>query len=350
MRLDNTQLAISKTCEPPFNTHETSSANYVDLPTTDGFFVLPKLEKVSNAVRVGRNAPTHLCNTYWSPAAISLKDDVQTGVPGNLFRRALGGSVQDTPVVAVVYDHEFAILPPQVGDVLPSFNIISVLGLADYLLAGLMVDKIKFSQKNAERVQYEANIVGSGRFVNPSGFGKAMPDQSDTPCMDGYRTIVRYTDVDGSTVNLSALGTVSEWMVEHDNKIRTNRRRDGDPIQTLPTGGSGAYVRKMPRGKYETKGQIVLDFNDLSYWLKSVKNEQLTNLTFSVRGPKIATVNGVDYFHEFDIIVPLFGFDSPDTGEEEGDATTPIGIVCFEDPVTKGTLKGRIRNGVPTLV
>lgn len=347
MRLDITQLAISKTVESTYNTNVTGAGNYVDLPTTNPFFILPKLEKVSNAGRVGRNAPTHLCNTYWSPPEISVKDDVETGVPGNLFRRSLGGTSVDTLVATSVYDHEFAILPPSVGDILPSFNIMAVLGAASFLLSGLTVDKMKFSQKGSDRVQHETTITGSGKFTTPVGI--ALPTPADTFCLDGFSTVIKYTNAAATLVNLSSLGKVIEWFIEQDNKIRRNKRRTGDPTLTV-NGGTGAYVRGLPRGKYETKGQLVVDFADLADWQSSVKNEQLTNLTFTMKGPLIATVSSVDYFQEFEIIVPLFGFDSPDTGEDEGDAATPINIVCFEDPVTKGTIKGRVRNGVATLV
>jgi len=347
MRVDNTSIAISKTTEAAFNTPETDDPNFVDLPTTEPFFILPKLEKVSNAVRIGRNAPTHLCNTYWTHSEITIKDDIETGVPAMLSRRAVGGTDNKTTVAAGVYDHEVAILPPAIGDILPSFNIAAILGAADYLLAGLMVDKVKFSQKGADRAQYEANILGSGKFSNPAQI--EMPSQTDTECMDGYKTVVKYTDVNASVINLTSLGTVIEWMIEHDNKIRRNKRRQGDPVIAVGT-GKGAHVRSQPRGKYETKGSLTLDFNDLTYWTKSVKNEKLTNLKFTVQGPLIANVGGIDYFHEFEIIVPSFGFDSPDTGDDEGDAATPINIVPFEDPITKGTFKLRVRNGSNSLL
>lgn len=345
MRLDNTQLAISKTVEAAFNTSDATAANYEWLPTTDPFFILPKLEKVNDAARVGRNAPSRQCNTYFSPSQVSVKDDVETTAPGRLFRRALGGAVTDTVVVAGVYDHEFAVLPPQVGDVLPSFNILSILGAADFRLAGLMVNKIKFSQKSGDRVQHETEIVGSGRFTNPSAI-TPFPALTDSPCMDGHKVVIQYKEADNTTVvNLSTLGTVVEWMIEHDNKIRTNRRRTGDPVQTVGT-DEGAYVRKMPRGKYTTAGQITLDFNDLTYWLKSVKNEILNELKITIPGPIISGVNR----HEFEIIIPKFSFDSPDTGADEDDAALPINILCLEDPVTKGTIKGRVRNNIATLL
>lgn len=276
---------------------------------------------------------------------ISLKDDADSNVPGRLLRRALGGTVTDTLVSVGVYDHTFAILPPQIGDILPSFNILSMLGLANFLLAGVMVDKMKFSQKGSSRATHETPLVGSGKFINPSGI-TPLPVLTQTPCMDGFRTVIKYTDADDTTVvNLSTLGKVVEWSLEHDNKIRRNKRRTGDPIQTVDT-ASAAHIRKMPRGKYETKGQITVDFEDLSEWTRSIKNQKLMNLSFLMPGELIDATNR----NEIELIVPSFGFDSPDTGDDEGDATLPINIYCFEDPITKGTMKARVRNSSPTLV
>jgi hypothetical protein len=344
MRTENTQIAISTQCESAFNTPKTLVTDFEGLPTTEPFFLLPKVEKINDAGRVGRNAPTHLCNTYWSHGEVSIKDDVDTNVPAKLLRRALGGLSTPTTVAAGVFDHNFTILPPQLGDVLPSFNVVAILGAADFLLSGCMTDSIKFSQKNAERVQYEANLVGSGKFA-ASGFTN-FPAMANTPCMDGYKVEVKYTDVDSTVVNLSTVGKVVEWMVEHKNNIRRDKRRTGDPIQTILNVGSAAHARKQPRGKYETTAQLTVDFSDLSDWNKSIKNEQLTNLSFLIPGPQIGTTI---YRHEFEIIIPLFSFETPDTGDDDGDATTPINIICLEDPVTKGTMKVRIRNATATL-
>lgn len=346
MRTENSVNHISKTNEGTFNTAETTNTNYEGIPTTEPFFILPKVQKVTDGARVGRNAPTHVCNEYWSPAQVSLKDDIETGVPGRLFRRALGGTPTDTVVSAgAVWDHTFAILPPQTGSILPSCNIISVLGAASFLLHGMMVDRIKFSQKAAQRGQYEADLVGSGKFTNPHGIA-SLPALANTQCLDGFRTTITYLDSDGlTTIDLSSLGKWIEYMVEYKNNIRTDKRRAGDPIQTVNT-GSAAHVRSMPRGKSETNIQIVMDFNDLTDWQKSVKNEQLTDLKITHYGPIITGA----YRHEFEIIVPLFSFDSPDTGDDEGDAATPINIIALEDPTTKGTIKGRIRNATATLL
>ena len=100
-----------------------------------------------------------------------------------------------------------------------------------------MTDSIKFSQKNAERVQYEANLVGSGKFVNPTGIAP-FPAMATTPCMDGFKVDIKYTDVDGSTVGQSCLARQGvEWMVEHKNNIRRDKRRTGDPVLTASERG-----------------------------------------------------------------------------------------------------------------
>lgn len=344
MRTENTQLAISINCETTFNTPNDDPADFEGLPTTEPFFVLPRVEKVNDGGRVGRNAPSHLCNTYWSHGEVSIKDDVDTNVPAKLMRRALGGASTPTTVATGVYDHNFAILPPQVGDVLPSFNIVGILGEADFLLSGVMTDSIKLSQKNAERVQYEATLVGSGKFANPSDIDP-FPAMATTPCMDGHKVEIKYTDANAATVNLSNEGKIVEWTVEHKNNIRRDKRRTGDPVQTA-SGASAAHVRKQPRGKYETAAQITVDFEDLKDWLKSIRNEQLTNLSILIPGPQIGATA---YRHEFEIIIPLFSFDTIETGDDDGDATTPINVVCLEDPVTKGTMRVRVRNGVSSL-
>lgn len=346
MRIDTTRSWISKTLESSYNTPEAVGTNYSEVPTQQPFFILPKLGKRSDADRVGQDAATHLCSDYWAHGEIGLSDDIETDVPARLFRRNLGGASTPTVVSAgSVWDHAFGILPRSVSDFLPSFSMATLLGSASYLLAGCLVDRFKASQKNSERAMHETDILTGGKFTNPHGL-TSLPALADTACMDGFRTNIQYTEPDGTTVvNLSTLGKWIEWSVEHNNNLRRNKRRGGDPIQTVGT-GAGAHVRTIPRGKYQTNVQLVLDFDDLTYWTKSVQNQILTNLKITVVGPIIATT----YRHEFEIIVPKFGFESVDTGEDEGDAATPINVIPFRDPVTGGTITGRVRNGVATLV
>ncbi len=347
MRLDSTQLWISKTLEASFNTPEASGANYSYLGSQNPVLILPRQEKVSDANRVGVNAATHLCPTYWSHPEVGVNDDVETDNPARLFKRCLSGAVTDTVVSAgAVWDHTFAILSPQVGDVLQSFNVASLLGAASYLLGGCMVERFKVSQKNADRVQFEADIVGSGKFTAPHGL-TSLPAFVSPPCMDGFRTKIAYLDSDNvTTIDLGTLGKVIEWSVEHKNNIRRNKRRIGDTIQAPVTGSDAAHVRTMPRGKYETSIGMMVDFADLTDWQRSVKNAIMSNLKFTISGPIITGI----YRHEFEIIVPKFSFESVEAGEDEGDAATSLNVIPLADPVTGGTITGRIRNNTATLV
>jgi hypothetical protein len=263
--------------------------------------------------------------------------------------RALGGTVTDTLVATGVYDHFVPILQPQVGSILPSFGLASVLDAANWLLHGCMVEDFSITKKGDERAQFESNIVNSGKFTNPHGL-TSLPEIVSPPCMDAFRTVTSYVDTDSSTINLSSLGLLIESMVSFKNNIKLNKRREGDPIQTSGTSGSGAYVRRMPRGKYETNISLLIDFLDLTYWTKSVQSEALTNMKIKHVGPIFATVSAVDYRHEFEIIVPKFSFETVDPAEDDGDAATRINVIPLEDPTTLGSITLRVRNGSATLV
>lgn len=343
MRTEYAQHWISKTLEGTYNTPVSGGANYERIPTTEPYFHLPKLEKVSDANRLGQAAPTHLCNTYWQHSEMSIRDDVETGVPARLFARALGGTVSDSVVTAdEVWDHEFAILDPAVGEILPFFSWATAHDDASFLCAGCMVDRFRIFQQGADRVQYEADLVGSGKFTNPHGLS-SLPDPVATVCMDGFRTTITYDD--GDPVDLSSGGKVLAWSVEHRNNIRRNKRRLGDTVQTVST-GYGAHVRKQPRGKYETIIQLTMDFDGIDEWTASVENAILEDLTFTVKGPIIETTNR----HEFEIIVPRFSFEMVSPADDDGDSAITVNVIPLEDPVSGGTITGRVRNALATLV
>lgn len=276
---------------------------------------------------------------------MQVQDDVETGVPARLFARALGGSITDTLVATGVYDHTFAMLNPQIGVNLPSFGAAVELGDASFLFHGCRVDRFKVMQQNNERVTYECDITGSGKFTNPHGL-TSLPGLSPVPCMDGFRTEVTYVDDASTQVNLGSLGKLIEWSVELQNSLRQNRRRVGDPIQTAGA-GAAAHVRNLPLGQdRQTTIQLKLDYVDLTEWQTYIANKPYTNLKFKVVGPLIDGTNR----HEFEIIVPQFTFEVVTPDDDEGDAAITVNVTAFEDSVTKGTITGRIRNDQATLV
>ncbi|HRH46621.1 MAG TPA: hypothetical protein PKY82_33565, partial [Pyrinomonadaceae bacterium] len=72
----------------------------------------------------------------------------------------------------------------------------------------------------------------------------------------------------------------------------------------------------------------------------------MTNFSIKIPGKKIATVSSVDYYNELEIKIPSFGFEAITTGNAEGEGTTPIQVIPFEDSVTKGSFKIRLRTTV----
>lgn len=346
MRLRDSQSWISKTLEASFNTPEPTGSNYAFIPTQNPFFMLPTAEKLNDGNRVGRNFASHLCSHYWTHPEIGVQDDVETDVPARLFRRALGGSVTDTVVLAAtVWDHTFAMLNPQIGVDLPSFSLATLLGAASYLFSGCRVDTFRVSQENSNRVQYEAGILGSGKFANPHGL-TGLPGLAAPPCMDGFRTEISYVDPLAATVNLHTLGSIVGWNVELNNNLRRNKRRPGDPVLTIGN-GAAAHVRSMPLGQERTVAiNLKLDFSDLTQWTNSIENATCTNLKIKVVGPVISGVNR----HEFEIIVPQFAFEVVTPDEDEGDTAQTLNIIPFQDSVSAGAITGRIRNNQATLV
>ncbi len=346
MRTEDARHWLSNTLESTFNTAPSTGSAYSQIPTKNPFFILPKLEKMSDAGKSGHTAPTHLCNHYWSPGQYTFSDDVETNVPARLFARCLGGTITDGTVTDSAYDHTFGILDPRVGSILPSMGLCSLLDTASFLMHGVMVERFKVSQRGDERAQYEADLVNTGKFTTPHGL-TSLPELVAPVCMDSYRTTVTYLDSDNTTtIDLGSVGRLIEWSVEHKNNIKTNKRRIGDTTLTPSTGGTGAYVRRMPRGKYETNISMTVDFLSNADWLKGSLNEVMTNLKFKIVGPAI----GGSSRHEFEIIVPRFSFQAVDPGEDDGDAATTLTIVPLEDATTLGTITGRVKNATATLV
>lgn len=346
MRLEDGKYWLSNAVESTFNTAPATGSAYTQIPTKNPYFALPKLEKMSDAGKSGHTAPTHLCNHYWSPGQFSYSDDVETNTPARMFARCLGGTITDGSVTDSAYTHTFGILQPQVGSILPSFGMVSLLDTASFLFHGCMVERFKISQQGDQRAQYECDMVQSGKFTVPHGL-TSLPELVAPVCMDSYRTTVTYLDSDNTTtVDFATLGKLMEWSVEHKNNIKLNKRRIGDTIQTPSGAGSGAHIRRMPRGKYETNIQIKVDFTSNADWLKGTTNEIMTNLKFTVVGPLI----GASSRHEFEIIVPRFSFMPVEPADDDGDAATTINIIPLEDATTLGTITGRVKNATATLV
>jgi hypothetical protein len=110
---------------------------------------------------------------------------------------------------------------------------------------------------------------------------------------------------DGSAVDLNALGLVS-----HQIQITQNLEWMSLPgIDQFNVAGdkrSGTYMAQVSRGERQVRPQFDLYLDatlDETYWKR--RNLSITSLTFKHQGELIARVASVNYYHEFELVVPL---------------------------------------------
>lgn len=345
-QVKSTQYLIEKDESPTINAPSTSGANYLAVPKSNIEWYLPDTQKVSDAGKGGKAVATHLCNTYWKQDDISIQDELDFIVLPRLLRRAMGGTPLRTLVAAGVYDYEWGILPPSVGSELPASGIVCKSGPSLFLMGGNKVDKVKVSSKDAARAAHQVVLVGSGYNAKDPSLG-TIPSPATAPCTEGRKIQLKYTDSDGSTeIDLSSLGGLSEFSFDHDNLHQRGVTSYGDPAVAVD-GVEAGYVREVPRGNdnedYKTSARIVPRFRDYQDWVRTVTNKMLTNFSILMPGGLIANVSGTDYFYELEIIIPSFGFETISADADKGKATSPINIMPFEDPTTKGSFTVRLR-------
>lgn len=339
----DTQIAFSKEQETSYNSHHTTAAKYMGLLTSDVFFYLPKVEQIVKDDLLGHEFPTHACNDYWQHSEMSFQEDLEPKVGGRFLAYALGSSInpQAVPGATGVNDLFFNMLPASGGRQLPSFDVISKLDAADFLIAGVCVDKFRVEQKKSARATYKVDCVGSGKFLKPHGVTGTLTTDLNVDCMDGRDTVVKYTGPGGVVTLSGSPYRVMDWFVEVNNNLKKNDRRLGDP--TVEKAG---HVRRLLRGeKRQVTCEITLAHDGLTEWNLMRDRDQITDLTFTVMGPTIPTTS---VRSEVELIIPKAQVSMVESGNEDGTATVKVTFVVLEDPMTKGGIKARVRTNEAT--
>lgn len=345
-QVKSSRFLIEKLPSPSINAPSSALADYISVSNSDLTFFLPDTEKTNDAGKAGRDVASHQCNEYWKQDDRNIQDEIDYLVLPRLLRRAMGGTPTRTVVATGVFDYEWGIMPSSVGNILPASGLYNVLGPANFLFWGNTVDKIKISQQKAARVQSQATLVGTGGYTKDPASWTPLPAQVSAACTEGRKVVAKYTNESSTEVNLSSLGGLTGWEFDHDNLLQRNKRESGDPGLAV-SGTEAGYVRRIPRGSqnesYKTMLSFTPIFENMNDWIRSVALKTMTNFSILMPGPKFATVASVDYFYELEIKIPLFGFEAIGTGNDDGEATTPVQVIPLEDPVTKGSFKIRLR-------
>jgi hypothetical protein len=339
------KLGLSKLPETAFNTPYTTAIDYLALTTKQPFVIVPAIEKTDDAGRIGNGTefPTYICNTYWSHPALNITDDVNVEACGRLGLRALGGPVVDS-AAATGFKHSAAMLPVSAGRQYPSSDFVTQLGGADFLLAGMVVERFRISQNRADVPQYSVDLIGSGKHLKPAGFS-VTGSAAIIPCLTGNNVVIAWTDSSGRRTITAEACRVRSWFAEVANNLKQNDRCAGDPQLTEGTCPPGAYVRKLLRGSRSVAAQIVITLDStLPEWLQMVCNEILTDVTFTVNGPLISGA----IYQNVELNIPKATFRAATSGDDNDDAIITLDVAPLYDPSTGGAATFSCTNLVAT--
>lgn len=343
-------MGLSKLPESAYNTHRTTANDYEALTTQTPQVLIPQMEKTNNANRVGLGSefPTLFCNKYWVQPEIQIQDIVDSYNCGRLLLRALGGAVTSA-TQGSGNKHSVAMLPPASGRQLPSSDVLAALGGAKYIYTGLVVDRFRMSQQRADDVQYEATLVGSGKWI-ALGFTPNAP--TAPPCSRGNSVSIKYTKViSGTPTVIDVTGSscrVRSWFAEINNNLKRNDRCAGDPYRNSETDPcDAAYTRKMLRGPRTAAAQVVLTLDENLSEVQDVYcNSQITNLTFTVYGN---VIGAGPTRHAVEIVYPVAQMSAVTPADDDGDATIQLSFAPMRDPVTGGGATASVINDLTSL-
>lgn len=320
---------LGKRPESALNTQTTGGANFLKILTQSPTFILPQVEFVTDAGKPGNGHEfaTYACPTYVAHPAFSVNDDVNVSYFGRLALRTVGGAVTTAQQGgSAAYKHSAKMLLASSSLQLPSTTLISLLGGASFLVAGMVPDRFRLSQNRADRPQVAVDLIGTGKFVTPHGQTSLQADPDILQCLDGNNSIVSWTDRVGTQDFHGSGCDLRSWFVEIANNTRLNDRCPGDSTVTITEGAVSekvAYVGKLKHGARAVTAQIVTPLDStIPDWLTFGTNDILTDVTFRAQGDIIAST----FRYSVGVILSKARIVSIDPIENDGDACLAINL------------------------
>ncbi len=345
---NDVEVALSKAPESALNTQYTTIADFQRMLVAQPFFILPRPEKVTDEGRPGNghDFATRVCNTYWTQPQVSVEDEIDFDLSAKAFRRALGSPVTFASVSSL-FSKSFKMLAVASGRQLPSSDIITRLGGADFNLGGMVVEKWRMFQNRADRPRWAADFIGTGKFLKPAPTGVlTVPTYV---CPSGSNVLIQWTD-SGGVRNITGSGCkVLSWSVEVNNALKQNDRCSGDPTQVADAScadQAAAYVRTLLRSTRTVTAQIVIKLDStLPEWIQMTCNELLSDVIFRV-GATAAGLAATDTMQE--AVLPFARIDSIEPGDDDGDATLTLNLKAYWDAVNGTAISGRLISAANT--
>ena len=313
----NTRLFVSKDIEgtvaDPATNYNASipglTEDYLRAPMTGRTFVIPTLEFTDDldVIGTGFEQASLLRPNYWTQPVLTLGEKANAENMALMLIRALSGSVT-SGLVAMMPDgstptpvggpteHIVLMQSDDQGRQLVSFNVITQGAYRsdaargfDMRFTGCVVDSFQMGQNRGEYPTWSAEIVGSGKYITPSGLVLAsgtsqLPNLVDQQYIGSSTIGLVYTGQSG-LVNLSALGRVRSWNFQYNNNVRRDDRRIGDPLRVSNDPTSGGIINHTNRGPRTAAFQVVVSTTeDLAEFLLHRDNVQVQNIILTLRG------------------------------------------------------------------
>lgn len=290
------------------------TANYLRAVMTSRTFLIPQLEFIDDLGKIGTGfeQASTLRPDYWTQPVFTLGEDANTENMALMLIRALSGPVT-SGLVATMPDgttptptggpteHICLMQQDSAGRQLVSFNVVTQGAYKDdtdrgfdMKMTGCVVDSIQMGQNQGELPTWSAEIVGSGKYITPSGLVLAsgvnqIPDLVDQSYIGKSTIGLVYSNPAKPSgqqlINLSALGRVRSWNFQYNNNVRRVDQRIGDPLRVSNDPTSGGIINHTEHGNRTCSFQVVVSTShDLSEFLLHRDNIQVQNIILTLRG------------------------------------------------------------------
>ncbi len=323
------KLYISKTREGTFNTLETTGTNYLRAVTDTPLLYFAQQEFRDDKGRNGSEFMSTRCPTYWTPPAINLATDADFDLAARLWLRAVGGTIADTEIIALLAGkHVAPMLVDADGLALPSFDCISVndaaSGDASFLFGGMVVAQATLAQEGVNQAKATFNLIGSGKHKRPHAV-TSLPSAPSFPC---FRPFAFFTYDNGDAVDLGAACQLRSWTVTLNNNVTPANDRctadsaqdPGDPSAAV-TAAAAAYNSVLNHNDRTVEGQFVILLDSIAQYDDIVNSTAITDLVIGIRGNDLDPDGTPATTYEFlKIKVPTSLFKDPVNVDSQGKA------------------------------
>jgi len=347
-RTRNTKLWASKLPEATYNVAVSAGADFEALVSSNPFYLLPVIEKTSDAGQIGTGThfATHLCNDYWAQPGVDFSTQIALfTIYARFWLRAFGGTVTSA-ASGTGTKHTAPLQAEDDGSQLPGTTIIVENGPEKVLETGMVPATATLSKTRRDRPTLSFSFVGTGNHVNQHAVTGLPAYASDQSCPKSGIT-VKYTNPDSTVVDLGAQGCdFVDLAVALNNNLLIGDRCPSDPELTMPVtdGGTANTVTRVLRQEQglDIGFTFLLDTTNPEYTLH-LTNENCTNLVIGVRGPVIGAGPAT---YELGVEIPKFNFRTAAPTDNEGNAAYGVAVEVLVQSVPDDLPKAYVINEI----